>query len=212
MEQFATEEQQVEAIKKFWKDNGSAIVIGAVLGLGGLWSWRYYNDTQLAAKETASAEYQTLVTSLSEENSLENAKAFITAQGNTGYAPLAAFIAAQTAVEKADFATAVTQLQQVSTLTTDPILLTVANLRLARVQFATLDYSAALETLTQVENSAYTAEKEALRGDILVAQGNFEQAQSAYSASIAAKEDRSVQIRLDNIPALMDSAANSAGN
>lgn len=212
MEQFATEEQQVEAIKKFWKDNGGAIVIGAVLGLGGLWSWRYYNDTQVAAKETASAEYQTLVTTLSEENSLENAKAFITAQGATGYAPLAAFIAAQTAVEQADFVTAVTQLQQVSTLTTDPILLTVANLRLARVQFATMDYSAALATLIKVENSAYIAEKEALRGDILVAQGNFEQAQSAYSASIAAKEDRSVQIRLDNIPALMDSAPNSAGN
>lgn len=211
MEQFATEEQQVEAIKKFWKDNGSAIVIGAVLGLGGLWSWRYYNDTQVAAKETASAQYQTLVTSLSEDNAIENAKAFITAQGTTGYAPLAGFIAAQTAVEKGDFVTAVTQLQQVSTLTTDPILLTVANLRLARVQFATLDYSSALASLAKVQNTAYTAEKEALRGDILVAQGDFAQAQNAYTASIAAKEDRSVQIRLDNIPALMDSAANSTG-
>ncbi|HAB79222.1 MAG TPA: hypothetical protein DCE62_02955, partial [Glaciecola sp.] len=104
------------------------------------------------------------------------------------------------------------QLQQVSTLTTDPILLTVANLRLARVQFATLDYSAALASLAKVQNTAYTAEKEALRGDILVAQGDFAQAQNAYTASIAAKEDRSVQIRLDNIPALMDSAANSTGN
>lgn len=212
MEQFATEEQQVEAIKKFWKDNGSAIVIGAVLGLGGLWSWRYYNDTQVAAKESASVEYQKLVTSLSQDNAIENAKAFITAQGQTGYAPLAGFIAAQTAVEKGDFVEAVAQLQQVSSLTTDPILINVANLRLARVQFATLDYSAALASLTKVDNAAYVAEKEALRGDILVAQGNFKQASAAYQASIAANEDRSVQIRLDNIPALMDSAANSTGN
>ena len=40
MEQFATEEQQVEAIKRFWKEHGTAIIVGAALGLGGLWGWR----------------------------------------------------------------------------------------------------------------------------------------------------------------------------
>ena len=33
MEQFATEEQQVEAIKRFWKEHGTAIIVGAALGL-----------------------------------------------------------------------------------------------------------------------------------------------------------------------------------
>ena len=64
MEQFATEEQQVEAIKRFWKDNGTAIIIGAVLGLGGLWGWRYYSDSQLEAKAQASVEYQQAVETL----------------------------------------------------------------------------------------------------------------------------------------------------
>ena len=36
MEQYETEEQQVEAIKRFWKENGLSLVIGALLGLGGL--------------------------------------------------------------------------------------------------------------------------------------------------------------------------------
>ena len=35
MEIYSTEEQQVEAIKSFWKENGSQIIVGAVLGLGG---------------------------------------------------------------------------------------------------------------------------------------------------------------------------------
>lgn len=212
MEQFATEEQQVEAIKKFWKDNGSAIIIGAVLGLGGLWGWRYYTDTQILAKEMASTEYQTLVTSLSEDAALDEAKAFITAQGETGYAPLAGFIAAQAAVEKADFPAALSQLQQVTALTSDPILLNVAHLRLARVQFAIEDYSVALTSLNSVTNEAFTADKEALRGDVFVAQGDFNQARTAYTASLAANDDRSVKIRLDNIGALIDAAADSTGN
>ena len=36
MEIYNSEEQQVEAIKRFWKENGTAIIAGVVLGLGGL--------------------------------------------------------------------------------------------------------------------------------------------------------------------------------
>ena len=34
MEHFATEEQQVERIKEFWKEHGKGIVAGAVIGFG----------------------------------------------------------------------------------------------------------------------------------------------------------------------------------
>ena len=37
MNDYATEEQQVEAIKSWWQENGKAVVLGAVIGLGGLW-------------------------------------------------------------------------------------------------------------------------------------------------------------------------------
>ncbi|AGH45899.1 TPR-like domain-containing protein [Paraglaciecola psychrophila 170] len=58
MEQYETEEQQVEAIKRFWKENGLSLVIGALLGLGGLLGWRYYNDSQIEAKEQASFAFR----------------------------------------------------------------------------------------------------------------------------------------------------------
>ncbi|PAR85254.1 YfgM family protein, partial [Vibrio cholerae] len=44
MELYDTEEQQVEAIKDWWKENGKAVIFGAVIGLGGLFGWRYYQD------------------------------------------------------------------------------------------------------------------------------------------------------------------------
>ena len=41
MDIYSTEEQQVDAIKQFWKDYGSSIIVGAVVGLGGLYGWNY---------------------------------------------------------------------------------------------------------------------------------------------------------------------------
>ena len=42
-----TEEQQVEAIKKFWHDNGNAVIAGLVIGLGGFIGFNLYKDHKL---------------------------------------------------------------------------------------------------------------------------------------------------------------------
>ena len=54
VEIYSTEEQQVDAIKQFWKDYGTSILIGAVVGLGGLYAWNYYSDVKVAQAEEAS--------------------------------------------------------------------------------------------------------------------------------------------------------------
>ncbi len=48
---YDSEEQQVEAIKDWWKENGKAVIFGAVIGLGGLFGWRYYQDSVVEARE-----------------------------------------------------------------------------------------------------------------------------------------------------------------
>ena len=47
MEIYSTEEQQVDAIKQFAKEYGPSILIGAVVGLGGLYGWNTYSDIPL---------------------------------------------------------------------------------------------------------------------------------------------------------------------
>ena len=64
MELYDTEEQQVEAIKDWWKENGKAVIIGAVVGLGGLFGWRYYQDSVIQASEAASQSYTTVMNAL----------------------------------------------------------------------------------------------------------------------------------------------------
>ena len=112
MEHYETEEQQVEAIKRFWKENGTAIIVGAVLGLGGLWGWRYYNDEQIAAKEQASAAFESQTAALlAEDANFGQAKQYIDENSDTGYALLMAFQLAQQAIDRKDLSEAEKQLE-----------------------------------------------------------------------------------------------------
>ena len=86
MEVYETEEQQVEAIKSWWKENGKAVVLGAVIGLGGLYGWRYYQGEIQSAKEQASEAYTQAMNTLDSgsENAIAEVKAFIAANEPSG--------------------------------------------------------------------------------------------------------------------------------
>ncbi len=61
MEIYNNEEQQVEAIKRFWKQNGTSILAGIAIGLAGLYGFRAYQDNQLAQIEAQSSQYAKLI-------------------------------------------------------------------------------------------------------------------------------------------------------
>ena len=108
MEVYSTEEQQVEAIKSFWKENGANIIVGAVLGLGGFAGWNWYTDKQLAEKEAASAQYEKFVEVAEAEGAnLESVNAelnqFVAQYGESGYGIFVQLIAAKQAVTEGNF-------------------------------------------------------------------------------------------------------------
>lgn len=201
MEQFATEEQQVEAIKKFWKENGPAIVIGAVLGLGGLWGWRYYNDTQIAAQEQASSAYEQVVSTLeSDAETYTKAGEFVTANSDSGYALLTAFQMAKQAVERKDLPEAAKQLTYVANNAEDSTIKSIANLRLARIQIEQEQLDAAIATLDSINDEAFTAQVQEVKGDAYVKQELFDKARAAYSASLEANDNNPLlKMKLDNL-------------
>ena len=201
MEQFATEEQQVEAIKKFWKDNGAAIIIGAVIGLGGLWGWRYYSDAQRTAKEQASAEYQTAVESIQADGNDDKLVSFIGNTESTGYATIAGLVAAQQSVSANELDAAAEALTKVKNTTSDAHLAAVASLRLARVQLEQGNADAALNTLKDITDPAFEAAVKEVKGDVLVAQEKFDDARLAYSEALEANSGNMLlEMKLDNLP------------
>lgn len=46
MEIYENEHDQVDAIKRFFAENGKALVVGVILGVGALIGWRYWNNHQ----------------------------------------------------------------------------------------------------------------------------------------------------------------------
>ena len=47
MDIYSTEEQQAEAIKRFFRENGISLALGVIVGLGGLYGWKAYNQNQI---------------------------------------------------------------------------------------------------------------------------------------------------------------------
>jgi predicted negative regulator of RcsB-dependent stress response len=195
---YETEEQQVQAIKQFWKDNGIAIIAGALIGLGGLASWNWYNDYTISTKEEASVGFQTSLEAFVESESLDDLNAFVDNNASTGYAPLAAMIVAQEAVKKEDFEAAKVAIQKATT--GDSTVADVARLRLADLHLQLGEYDQALTALASVKAASFTDQVEELKGDALLAKGDFEGARAAYQASFnEVPGNPNIKMKLDNI-------------
>ncbi|WP_298439780.1 tetratricopeptide repeat protein [uncultured Ferrimonas sp.] len=202
MEHYETEEQQVEAIKRFWKEYGLSIVGGAVLGLGGLWGWNYYQQNQLAEQEVASAAFEQVMNSANSIDDLSAAaEAFRAEHGSAGYNALTDLLQASSAVEAGELDKAASFLEAaIGKLdnSTKPL----AQLRLARVQLAQDNADAALATVTAINNDAYAVQRDELKGDLLVAKGDVIGARSAYQAAAdagGAQSNPALQLKIDQL-------------
>ncbi|MCL1093690.1 YfgM family protein [Shewanella kaireitica] len=203
MEVYSTEEQQVDAIKQFWKDYGSSVVIGAVVGLGGLFGWNYYSDHQLAQAEAASESFQ----ALSNQNTadaamLSAAETFAKEHGQQGYQSLLELMVAKSAVETGDLEKAEATLKNVIAVNADSSIVLVATMRLARVQAEQGQFATAITTLEQIKDVASAAQRDELKGDFLVRQGETDKARLAYQAAVengGTMSSPTLQMKLDNL-------------
>lgn len=202
MELYDTEEQQVEAIKDWWKENGKAVIIGAVVGLGGLFGWRYYQDTVIQASETASQSYTTAMNTLQEKgvDAKSDVQAFIESNEVKEYSVLAALQLAKAQVEAKDFAAALEQLKWAQSNTKDAALSPLISYRIARIETEMGNFDAANTELGKVTDTAWAGRIAELRGDIALRQGDKDAAYAAYTeAQQAADASPTLQMKLDDL-------------
>lgn len=203
MEVYTTEEQQVEVIKSWWKENGTSVIAGTVIGLVGLFGWRYYNEHQLAGQEAASSAYNAMTTQLAKGDAagIEQAKSFISAHKGDSYADLAALELAAAAVKANQLDLAVEQLTAVATNGDDAIR-PIAALRLARVLNEQGKADEALAQLAKIDNDAFKAQVAEARGDVLLKQGKPEEARDAYQAAADAgglQASSELKLKMDDL-------------
>lgn len=202
MEIYSSEEQQVEALKRFWNEYGKAILGGVVIGFVALYGWRYYQAEQRAGAEALSSDYAKLVQQQgAAEDWLAQAQQFISTNGSNNYAIFAALLAAKEAVTAGNLEEAAKQLHWVQQQATDANVKAIAQIRLARVQRETGDYTAALATLNQAVPESFVAQQAELKGDVLQLNGDLPAAKAAYQQALAkaGQNTQVLQVKLDEL-------------
>tara|TARA_Y100000588_G_scaffold359841_1_gene419171 strand:- start:363 stop:998 length:636 start_codon:yes stop_codon:yes gene_type:complete len=203
---YATEKEQIDQIKKWWGEYGKAIIFGLVLGLGGLFGYRYWESTRLAEGQNASINYEHLLAVAStgaSDEAIEAGDAIIAGYPKSAYAKLSALILAKLAVDARDLDEAKARLQWVIDNSDDGKIKPVAQKRLVQIYLAENNLEDAASTLTQMD-PAFENQFSELRGDVFLAQGKLELARSKYNKALEEIQKRGqageyIRLKIDNL-------------
>jgi len=203
---YTTEQEQIEQIKKWWNENGKAIVFGLVIGLGGLFGYRYWQAAQIAEGQSASINYEFLLGLASagaSDEATAAGEAVIKGYPKSTYARLSALVLAKLAVDVRDLDEAKARLQWVIDNSGDGQIKPVAQSRMVQLLLSEGSAEQAVALMAQVDPSHRDQFIE-LRGDVLLAQGEREKARAMYSQALVEARERgsagdALQLKLDNL-------------
>jgi predicted negative regulator of RcsB-dependent stress response len=191
---YRSEEEQVEALKRWWEENGRSTIAAVIIVVSLSFAYQTWRGSNERQNENASDLYQTMLQAVSaaeESGSLAQQGAAIGEQlkaeyDDSVYAQFAALHLARLAVDNGDLVDAETQLRWVlgkADKGSDTAQL--AQLRLARVLAASGDIDQALAVLDSGAQGDYQASYALARGDILLAQGRADEARQAYTQAMS---------------------------
>ena len=215
-----TEEEQIEALKRWWEENGKQTMLAIALIVGGYFGWQAWTDQNVEQASAASLTYQEMIDSLAGVNPGETlaedkqlavnllADKLKTEYSDTQYAVYAALTKAKLAVESNDLDAAVSELQWAMD-NADEVSGLIARLRLARVEAARGDLDKALQLVQGVDAGEMKSAFEEAKGDFYLEQGNSAAAYTAYQSAMAteASGDASVRALLELKMGLVQPAA-----
>ena len=215
----AAEEETIEALKKWWDENGRQLVLIVVAVLTGYISWILWQNNQSATAESASDMYEEIlalaatepgvvVTEEERAEIIELSNQLITDHPGSIYAQYGALFAAQQHVSDNDLDEAENSLQWIidnprGGLFTDDDegLMLTAGLRLGRIVLAKGEADRALSIVNNLDPKAFEAGFAELRGDIYVEMDRFFDARDSYvAAQQAGSNSDSLRMKLDELP------------
>jgi predicted negative regulator of RcsB-dependent stress response len=182
MNEVLNDDQQVEALKKWWKENGKSIIGGAVLGLLAVGGWQYWQDHTKRQAELASAWYEQFRQTVLTGEALEieaRGKRLLEDFPDSTYSVFAALEMARADYETDSREVAEQYLQWALDNADEEALKRVVELRLARLRLDRGDIDGAAKLVTET-GQGFAGEFAMLRGEIAAAKGDTEAARAAY--------------------------------
>lgn len=208
-----TEEEQIELLKKWWNENGKAIVIGVVTAVVLFVGWQTWRSHQQARNEAAADIFQQMITAAETPDgtvkAAELAEQLRKDYATTVYGVFAALQLAKDAVVANDLPRAATLLEWAQSQHPDASLKPLIGFRLAKVQYAQGELEKALASLSGIDGSAWLVVAAELRGDILQAQNKLDEARESYNTALKALDASGDQEQRTNLEIKLSGLAKS---
>lgn len=185
------EQEQLAALRAWWKEHGGAILLGVTLVVAafGAWNgWLWYQRSQAAQAAVLYDTLQKAARANDLKATRDAAGAILENFPRTAYASLAALVSAKVQFQAGDLKTARAQLQWVLDNARSDEIRSVAALRLASVLLDDGEPDAALKVLESKPLPGFETLFESRRGDIYLAQKKRSEARTAYNAALEKAE------------------------
>jgi predicted negative regulator of RcsB-dependent stress response len=208
VEIYDSEEEQVAAIKRWWKEHGTSTITGAIVGVLLLGGWNFWQGYTGKKANEASALYNKLLSSVSKEdytNAEIQAKSIAAGYDSTAYKAYAALMMAKVKIKQGDMAAAKEIFETQMTQADSVELRNVARIRLVRLLHSTGEYEKGLQALAEADQAGsegFAASFDELKGDLYVALDRLGEARTAYESALrSGNQSRLLQFKLDDITA-----------
>jgi len=189
VEIYETEEEQVEALKRWWKVNGASVISGIVVAVVIILSWKYWENYQADLTIEASNLYGELLSAQKEgqtESALKIADRLVQQYETTPYAEFSVLFQAKIKVDNNDYDAAKVFLNKLVASAAGEIN-HIARIRLIRLFLATEEYDTGLQLIAEVnptQAESFEGIYQELTGDLYVALDRRGEARTAYQNAV----------------------------
>ncbi|HEX3602678.1 MAG TPA: tetratricopeptide repeat protein [Steroidobacteraceae bacterium] len=190
-EEYLTDDEQLEAVKRAFTEYAPWILGGVVLGVGGWFGIQYYRSHQNTVAMQAAQQFGQMTGALQmndPQKSLQIADGIIKNFPTSPYADQAQLTIARIDVDSGKAADAVAPLTQVMNSSKDSELKQVARLRLARVLIDQGKPDDAIKTLGAGTPGSFAGRYHAVHGDALYAKKDIPGAIAEYNMALSTSD------------------------
>jgi predicted negative regulator of RcsB-dependent stress response len=190
-EEYLTDDEQLEAVKRAFTEYAPWILGGVVLGVGGWYGYQHYQSHKNEVAFRAADQFSQMTVALQmndSKKSLQIADGLIKDFPNSPYADQAQLTIARIDVESGKSADAVAPLTQVMSNSKDAELQQIARLRLARVLIDQGKPDEAIKLLAAGTPASFAGRYHEIRGDALYSKKDIPGAIAEYNAALGVSE------------------------
>ncbi len=204
-----TEQEQLDAIRDWWKENGNYVIGGVLAGVIILFGWNRWQTSIADAETAASTLYEDILYAADLrliDNAIGPAEELIANHSDSPYAAQARLAMARLYMDNSRDQDAADMLQGLVDSEPEKEITLLGRLRLAKIFLYQGKAEEALELVSDRSDSAFAARFSEVMGDAYHSLGEFEKAEAAYIVALnddptaPTVDTNFIQLKINDLP------------